>query len=135
MKATDERKAEALTTLRKVLKIGDTVYTVLNNVSRSGMSREITLYTIGDDKQPMYLSGYAEALGLGKRGKQDGNRVSGCSMDMGFHLVYELSYNIFPDGHECIGKNCPSNDHFNGDRNYEPHKHNDGGYALKHKWL
>lgn len=36
---------------------------------------------------------------------------------------------------ECIGHGCPSNDHCNGDRDYTPHHHNSGGYALKHRWL
>lgn len=30
---------------------------------------------------------------------------------------------------------CHSNDHSNGDRNYEPHHHRSGGYALRQEWL
>lgn len=68
--------------------------------------------------------------------KSLGLTVGGCGMDMGFHLVYNLSRVLFPSGFECIGKGCPSNDHSNGDRNYEPHRHTgDGGYAIKHRWL
>lgn len=29
----------------------------------------------------------------------------------------------------------PSNDHLNGDRNREPHRHSDGGYALRQRWI
>jgi hypothetical protein len=37
---------------------------------------------------------------------------------------------LWPDGWTCIGEKCPSNDHFNGDRNYEPHLHKSGAYAI-----
>lgn len=76
-------------------------------------------------------------------------------MDMGFWAVYQLSYGLFKGGFGCIGEGCPSNDHSNGDRDYTPHMseadrmgadgelcnchkdhmHNDGGYALKQRWL
>ena len=82
-------------------------------------------------------------------------------MDMGFHLVYSLSYALWPDGFGCVGAGCPSNDHSNGDRDYTPHGptdangdpedrdpgpgeardglvrhwHRDGGYALRQRWL
>lgn len=137
MNAKQQRATEALNHLRNILKPGDTVFCVLNNVSRSGMSREITLYAIGEDKNPMYLSGYAEALGLGRRGKREGNIVGGCGMDMGFHLVSQLSQELYPDGFECIGEKCPAADHFNGDRNYAPHQHSkyQGAYAIKHRWM
>jgi len=35
-------------------------------------------------------------------------------MDMGFHLVYELSHTLYGDGYACLGKGkCPSNYHNN----------------------
>ena len=35
-------------------------------------------------------------------------------MDMGFHLVYELSHTLYGDGYTCLGKGkCPSNYHVN----------------------
>jgi hypothetical protein len=61
--------------------------------------------------------------------------MGGCGMDMGFAAVYGLSYALFGKGFECTGPNCPANDHSNGDRDYTPHMHSDGGYALKHRWL
>lgn len=150
-------RTEAIERLRKILKPGDTVYTILRHVSKFGMSRDIDLYKI-DGGEPMYLSGYA-ANALGEsRSKDQGIRVGGCGMDMGFHLVYNLSRTLWPNGHGCIGKgerwSCPSNDHSNGDRDYTPedsgdirwtegsiyqgpvvHHHSDGGYALRHRWL
>jgi hypothetical protein len=134
-----EQKEQALKSLRESLKPGDTVYTVLRSVSRSGMSREIDLY-IFRDNAPEYLTGLvARACGfsLGKRGL----KMGGCGMDMGFHAVYELAAVLFPDGFTCTGKSedhrswCPSNDHSNGDRDYKPHHHKSGGYALRHSWM
>lgn len=132
--------AEQRAKLLRWLKPGDTVYTVLDHVSKSGMSRDIRLvlmkvddkgepYTLHPNYAAQVLLGYSRA----KRG--DGLRVSGCGMDMGFSIVYNLSAVLFPDGFECIGDKCPSNDHTNGDRCRTPHLHKSGGYALRHRWL
>ena len=70
--------------------------------------------------------------------KHYGIKVSGCGMDKGFHLVYNLGRTLFPDGVPCCGAKCRSNDHSNGDRDYRvspEHVHHDGGYAFNSKWL
>ena len=94
----------------------------------------------------------ARLLGWSFDRRNDGVKVNGCGMDMGFHLVYSLSYVLFPQGVGCIGAGCLSNDHSNGDRDYTPHGngmtphlrevivgadhwHRDGGYALRQRWL
>lgn len=91
----------------------------------------------------------------GKYVQDAGLAVSGCGMDMGFHVVSTLSAILFPDGFGCIGRPegdavmnangervwCPSNDHTNGDRDYRlyrqgrRHWHSSGDYALVHRWL
>ena len=48
-------RQEAIEHLRTMLQPGDTVYTVLRNVSRSGMSRGIDLYMIQDNK-PVWIT-------------------------------------------------------------------------------
>jgi len=177
-RAAKIEREEAKAKLREWIKPGDTVYTILRHVSRSRMLREIgiVLLTPPDDMgaqvkvpparhpgmvdlHPNYL--VAEALGE-RIGKRDGVIVGGCGMDMGFHLVYNLGRVLWPDGFGCIGKECRSNDHSNGDRDdYAPHGltdengrpenreagpgevadgcrahwHDDGGYALTQKWL
>ncbi len=92
---------EAIARLREILKPGDTVYTVVRHVSSSGMSRVIDLYhfSIHDGKiQKSWLSGYAStALGWNLDQKRGALRVSGCGMDMGFHVVSTLSRVLFPD--------------------------------------
>ena len=151
---------EAKAKLREWIKPGDTVHTILRHVSRSGMQREIGIVLLkdGTDLHPNYL--VAKAIGE-RIGKRDGIIVGGCGMDMGFQVVYSLGRTLWPDGFGCIGKGCRSNDHSNGDRDYAPHGltdengrpenreagpgevadgcrahwHNDGGYALNHRWL
>lgn len=116
-------KAQSLARLHEVLKPGDTVYTVLRSVASSGMSRCIDLYVFRDNA-PIYLSGLAEDVMSYKRSRRGkGLVVSGCGMDMGFHLVYALGATMWPEG-------TPEP---HGTRNGEPDS--DGGYALKHSWL
>ena len=152
MRYSKEDQKTALDNLRQWFPVGSTVHTILRHVSRSGMQREIGVVAIlpdGDVRHPNYAT--AAALGL-PQGKCDSVKVGGCGMDMGSHLAYGISHRCYPKGFGCIGKGCPSNDHFNGDRDYTPHGngmnpaerevligadhwHNDGGYALNHRWL
>ncbi len=133
-KAQKQEQQEAVAKLREWLKPGDTVHTILRHVSRSGMQREISVVLLkaGADLHPNYL--VAKALGV-RQGKQDGIVMNGCGMDMGHALVYNLGQVLFPEGFTCIGKECPSNDHSNGDRDHTPHQHKSGGYAIKQRWL
>lgn len=157
----EAEQADARAQLLKYLKPGDTVLTVLRHVSRSGMSRRIDLYVVDPEQSRglAYLSGYAAKLcGWTCNPRSgDGIVVGGCGMDMGFHLVHNLSCELFPDGFGCIGQQdaprrwCPSNDHSNGDRDYTEHGHrgpqydgtkeslkhwhSSGGYALRQEWL
>jgi hypothetical protein len=90
MKTKDKERMEAVERLREWLKPGDTVYTIMRHVSRSGMQREISLRYFGDRSEPYDLD-YNAALAMSDRiGKHDGIIVGGCGMDMGFHLVYNL---------------------------------------------
>lgn len=85
------------------LKKGETVYTILRSCSRSGMTRVIDLYVIRNNT-PLRLVGILtdeQAKFLPPHTKQGafGYKVKGCGMDMGFHIVYELSASIFGDGY------------------------------------
>lgn len=129
-RAQQAERAEALERLREWLKPGDTVYTILRHVSRSGMQRTIDVVHFdargathdGRQGTPLHL-GYniAQALGMSYDRQREGVKVGGCGMDMGFHLVYSLSSALFRDGFGCVGEGCPSNDHSNGDRDYRAH--------------
>ena len=141
MNTKEAERQEAVRELREILYPGDTVFVDLKHVSRSGMSRVIMPFII-QDNEPRYLGWtVAKALDMTYSREKEGIKIGGCGMDMGFALVYDLSRTLFPDGYECIGRDdaahkyCPSNDHSNGDRDYTPHHHKDGGYALKHRWF
>lgn len=135
MKVSKTEKQKAISYLRSLLPPGSTVHTILRHVSSSGMMRAISPIVIKDGESQDVTYWVSRALALSVDQKHYGVKMSGCGMDMGFSLVHELSYALYPDSFSCIGKDCPSNDHSNGDRNYEPHQHSSGGYALKHRWL
>lgn len=99
---------EAIASLRKSVRKGDTLYVILRHRSASGMSRVIQIIKFGGrGSRPLYL-GYlaAEALGWRYDRKYEGVVVTGVGMDTGFHLIYSLARVLFKDG-----------------------------YALKHEWL
>ena len=114
MTRKDVERQEYIEKLREILKPGDVLYTTVKHVSRSGMSRVINIHIIRDNK-PEWLSYWiAKALDYKFSERYEAVIVNGCGMDMGFHLVYNLSSILFPDG---FGIN------------------NDGGYALKQEWM
>lgn len=111
--AAELERNESIAALRKILKSGDTVYTVIRKAAPSGMSREIDLFVFrgarGDKK--LWLSWHASKV-LGIPQAKDGGalKVRGAGMDMGFGVVYELSSRLF-------------------------HGKNRAGYLLKQEWL
>ena len=119
---TKSERAEAIARLRDWIKPGDTVYTILRHVSRSGMQREIGIVLLSTERDGRTVDlhpNHAVATALDYRlGKHDGVIVGGCGMDMGFHLVYELSHTLYPE-YRCLGPGvngrgrCPSNYHVN----------------------
>ncbi|MDE1868334.1 MAG: hypothetical protein KGI08_11590 [Thaumarchaeota archaeon] len=127
----DAHIEEVKNDLRKFLKPGDTVYCNLKHVSRSGMYRVINLFIIKDN-QPRSIDWLASQLLEGYDNNHEGCKAGGCGMDMGFHLVYNLGYSLYPDGFDCIGVKCRGNDHFNG---MKVNHHSDGGYAFRQEWL
>jgi hypothetical protein len=85
--------------LKRDLKNCDTLYTLVDHVSQSGMTRDIRVFMIKDNK-PLNIS-YKVAKVLKRRqGKNTGVRVQGCGMDMGFEIVYNLSRCLFKDGYK-----------------------------------
>jgi len=115
MKYTKAEIAESKARLLEWLTPGMTVYTILDSVSRSGMCRNIRLLTLEGDG-PRYLSYHAaRMLGYAINGHSDAIRITGCGMDMGFALVYDLSSALFAR-----------------DENDTQHS---GGYALNQRWL
>jgi hypothetical protein len=90
--------------LTHYVKEGTKVYTILRHVSASGMSRDISL-VIAQGDEIIDITYYASHAMGGKVMESKGHRVikvSGCGMDMGFHLVYNLSSVLFA-GQERAG--------------------------------
>jgi hypothetical protein len=132
---TKTERQEAIERLHEVLAPGMTVSTITRHVSRSGMNRSISLVIVEED-EPWDISWLAARAMEDKIDQNHGGiKISGGGMDMGFALVYNLGRTLYPDAFDCIGDRCPANDHSNGDRDYTPHRHSDGGYALRHRWL
>ena len=111
----EQRKADSIAYLKTVLKPYDTVYTTITHVSSSGMSRDIkTLITV-ENKIVDIGWHVANALEWQNSKKNEWSiKVSGCGMDMGFHLVYSLSATLFPR---------------------QDNENKDTGYWLTQKWI
>lgn len=111
-KKQQTEQAEAQETLRQMFGgIGGEgtkrVYTILRHVSSSGMSRDISLKMLGDDGTLRDIT-YLACIAMGEKPKDKNGsrvvRVNGCGMDMGFHVVYNLSYSLYrKDGVERAG--------------------------------
>ena len=97
---------DAIASLKEYLKPGDTVYSILRNVSASGTCRHIDVYMIKDNQPSRLTWGIAKALETTYNRKKDAIRVSGCGEDVGFKTAYNLAWKLFGDG-----------------------------YALNHRWL
>lgn len=91
------------------------VYTELNHVSKSGMLRLIKVYVKQGNYQRDITNLIAPVIGYSLDNKGRGLRVTGCGMDMGFHVVYSLSTLLYK----------------NEDGSYS----RDGAYKLKQRWL
>lgn len=98
-----EEKAQAKATVAELIQSGATVYTLIRHVSKSGMSRVIDVFVIQDAKDGSgpYLRRFswsaAIALGWSYDRRHEGVKVSGCGMDMTFHLVSSLCYAVGVD--------------------------------------
>lgn len=125
MKNTEDR-TNALNELKELVKVGDTVYTILRHVSASGMSRRISIIVIKDNEPLMIDYLVSKILDLKRTPRAEGVQISGAGMDMGFEIVYSLGRALFPDGFKVEGRGR------NGDTSGWD---KDGGYSLKHRWL
>lgn len=90
--------------LLKAFPEGSTAQTILRHCSRSGMSRSISVVSPDGECLDFFVS---KLLGDKIDQKNGGIKVGGCGMDMGFNLIYRLSYAL----------------------------HDKNGYAIKQRWL
>lgn len=115
-------KEQSCKALLKIIKPGQTVYTLLRSVSSSGMTRRISLF-VCDGSDVRCIDSTVSVVTGRKESDKGGITVTGCGMDMGFALVCALGATLWPNGTEKP----------HGTRNGEPDSA--GGYALKHRWL
>ena len=99
------------------------IFTRLNHVSASGMTRWLDLFVIRDNEPLRLTWSAAAATDYTYCDRRESLKIEGCGMDMGFSAVYSLGRALWPDG----------TDSPHGTRNGEPDT--DGGYALKQRWL
>ena len=97
--AEQNEQAQAMEELKLLLKPGDTVYTILRHVSKSGNYRSVDLVIVRDD-MPVLISWLARNLIGWLQDQVDGGiSITGCGSDAGFELVYNLSCVLFRDGY------------------------------------
>tara|TARA_R100001460_G_scaffold56738_2_gene96446 strand:- start:619 stop:924 length:306 start_codon:yes stop_codon:yes gene_type:complete len=92
-------KELAIEKLKEAIKEGDTLWTQLHHVTKSGMTRYIGVRFLKDDYPYTYTYYVAKALDWKMSDKYEGVKVVGCGMDMGFHLIYSLSHALYGDGY------------------------------------
>lgn len=140
-----EQQEQSIEFLHEYLSPGQDVYTSVKHVSRSGMSRVISVHIVDSQGEILDISFHvARAIGASFDRDRWGVKMGGTGMDMAFAVVYELGRALYPTGVPCTGSTgrtaggnrtrnprCLSNDHVNGDRVYRKGKtHRDGGYAF-----
>jgi len=109
-KYTKQEIAEAREFLLKNVREHDTIFYIVKNVSNSGMYRHIDFYTFklkdnfreGEAPiQKVWLSGaISKVLGYPLKEKTNALGVSGCGMNMGFAVIYNLAEVLFGDGYK-----------------------------------
>lgn len=79
--------------LSAILPVGSKVYVTAQHVSKSGMSRDIKC--LADNDGIRNINYYVSVLtGYPFKAENQGVRITGCGMDMGFALVCELAYRL-----------------------------------------
>jgi hypothetical protein len=90
----------AIDRLRSDFPSGSNVGTVVRHVSRSGMSRSISVLAVSEDREIHDVShDVAVALGWKFDRNNGGVKVDGAGMDMAFRLVYSLAQVLHGNGY------------------------------------
>lgn len=112
-KWTNEQREAARERLGRLgVEPGTRVYTVLRSVSRSGMSRTMSVHVVHGGELYDVTRSVAVLTDNGED-KRGNLRVAGAGMDMGFAVVYALGHALYPDRTD---------------------RYRDGGYALRQVW-
>jgi hypothetical protein len=97
----ESERIEAIERLRKLFAEDKNplLHTITRSVSASGMTRDISLVYVkgGHIHNVTYSAALALDWNLSEKSGNRAIKVSGCGMDMGFHLVYTLSRVLYRD--------------------------------------
>lgn len=133
-KYTKDQIETARESILRVLKPGDTIHSIVTFVSRDGMSRRIRFFVPRENGVIVDLTSRMATL-IGARVHKDSDAliIGGAGMNMAFHAVYSLGRRLNPEGVQCAGERCASNDHTNDYtmKRDGTHWHRDGGYAYR----
>jgi hypothetical protein len=104
-KINKPERDQQIAKLREWFPKGSTVYTILRQVSRSGMRRQISVVCLRPDGEkvidlhPNWSISQVLGYSLNKGGSHDALIINGCGMDMGFEIAYSLSSALYGDGY------------------------------------
>lgn len=96
---TEEEREEAARRLQMLLPKGSTVRTIVRHVSQSGMSRAISVLAVDGDEITDVSWLVQKVTSFRLHPSRPGLKVTGCGMDMAFHVVYTLAQEIYGDGY------------------------------------
>ena len=87
--------------LKEYFPEGSTAYTTVTKVAPSGMSRHIKVTKTRKGSEEILNWSYqiAKLLDMKYKDKTASIYIQGCGMDMGFHLIYDLSSELYGDGY------------------------------------
>lgn len=95
----DEYRQEALDRLRELFPVKSDVTTTIKNVTRSGMGRTIAVFAY--DRKRKLITNVSHDVARVLNWQYDNDRggvyVTGCGMDMAFHLTYTLARVLYRD--------------------------------------
>lgn len=95
---------ESIKILKEYLKKDMTIHSIIRNVSSSGMTRNIS-FKITDKDNILDVSYHiARALKYPFNDKKHAIKITGCGMDMAFHVVHNLSHVLYGTGYKLKSK-------------------------------
>lgn len=89
-KIKEEEKQISIERLRKIIKPNTTIYTILNYVGKSGMTRRIKVYVVVDGDICNISWDVSRCTQFKLSQKHDSLIVHGIGQDMGYHVVDSL---------------------------------------------
>lgn len=109
-KEINQSKLEAIKYLKSLIKPDSELLININHVSSSGMTRKMTVYIIGKVEKYIWkndksvkvkktdiirLNHYLQKAELATLDKNGNCIISGCGMDMAFHLTYTIKTALY----------------------------------------